>query len=125
MMTFILLAVLSADCPPQAPPINPRLAVGYCSLVAHRCKKEKTARVECVKPAKVAEPEKSLCVCTDTGVCECTGGQCGCVDCPSVKKAPKPKKMKTVRVFSHYERACNGRSCSWRAVYQDIPVEDE
>lgn len=116
MMTFILLVVFGADCPPKAPPINPRLAVGYCSLVS--------------------------CVCTDDGspcVCAETGEDCECSDCdkvrqPTVKttaiptvKAQAPKRLIT-RVIQDgwtYESRCSRNGCYSIRVPRMVTVQVE
>lgn len=125
MMTFILLVVFGAECPPQAPPINPRLTVGRCTLVAHRCKKAECVPLPVVK-AKVADPPKSLCVCTDQGICECTGGECGCEDCPSKATPPKKFVTRTYQDGWAYERRCNGRGkCTWVKVPRMVTTTEE
>lgn len=113
MMMFILLAALTADCPPQAPPVNPRLAVGYCSLVVS-------------------------CKCTDDGspcVCAETGEFCGCADCkptgkttaiPTVK-AQAPKRL-TTRVIQDgwtYESRCSRNGCYSVRVPRMVTVQVE
>jgi len=102
MTSLILAAFIGGDCPPQAPPINPRF---------------NTRLVEKVKT-------RALCRCHGQGnnVCECARGSCGDPNCPTkpIPIAGTRQEPTTVArpEFSHYEyvRSCGPNGCTMQRV---------
>lgn len=75
------------------------------------------------------------CLCTDTGVCNCKVGECGCADCqPTGKPTGKTygetpaKRTRLIREFVGYEtrRECTGSGCRYVRVpvYRTVQVDE-
>jgi hypothetical protein len=74
------------------------------------------------------------CLCTDTGVCKCKSGECGCEDCDSKKQPetliapPAIKRTRLIREFVGYEtrRECTGSGCRYVRVpvYRTVEVDE-
>lgn len=108
---LLVLAVVSGDCPPQAPPIDPLLPAGYVPVAIVKSKTKTLAAA--VSPVDGVALTGAGCVCTDAGgACDCTAGECTCTSCPTRTRTPAAATC----IDGHCARATSTTHTKFRVV---------